>query len=208
MPVRAKLCGLRTPEVVQAAVAAGAAFVGFVFYPKSPRHVTPAQAAVLAPEHVPAVAVLVDPTDTEITDILAHFHPGFLQLHGAEMPTRVAEIRARFGVPIIKAFSVRTADDFTPVADYAPHAEYFLFDAKGEALPGGNGVAFDWNILRGKSFARPWFLSGGLNAENIAEAVRVTGATLVDVSSGIESAPGVKDIAKIHAFTKELAQTP
>lgn len=201
---RVKICGLSTNDAVLTAAEVGASFIGFVFFPASPRNVTPVQAsrlAALAPE-IPAVAVTVNPTDDDLRTIFSEFRPTYLQLHGHETPQRTAEIKERFQLPIIKAFSLRQKEDVDNVQAYDACADFFLFDAKAPnaPLPGGNGIAFDWTLLAGKSFTRPWFLSGGLNADNVEEAVRVTGASMLDISSGVESSPGVKSTELIHNF--------
>jgi len=208
MSIEAKICGINRPEALEAAVAGGAALVGFVFYPRSPRAVTPGQAASLAaraPERLTRVAVLFDPDDETLAGVVAALAPGLLQLHGAETPRRVAEIKERFALPVMKAIKVATAADLEPVAGYAGVVDRLLFDAKApasmkDALPGGNAIAFDWRLLAGQRWPRPWMLSGGLDADNLAEAVAVSGASAVDVSSGVETSPGVKDPAKIKAF--------
>ena len=206
MSVAAKVCGLSTQETVEAAVAGGATFVGFVFFPASPRYVTPARAGQLSravPKSVRTVAVVVDPTDADLDIIVALLDADLLQLHGHETPDRVADIRKRFGRKIIKALSVASADDVVAAKRYETVADMLLFDAKprsDDPLPGGNARAFDWSLLAGVEIAVPWFLSGGLDAANLASAVRTTGARLVDVSSGVESARGTKDSPMIAAF--------
>ncbi len=203
-----KICGLSTPESVSAAVQAGARYLGFVFFPKSPRNVTPQQARDLAldvPAGVAKVALVVNADDREIADILAAVPIDMLQLHGSESPERVAEIKQRFGLPVMKAVGVATADDLPALDAYAAVADQLLLDAKapkGYDLPGGNGLSFDWRLIAGREFARPWVLAGGLTPDNVAEAVRLTGARQVDVSSGVESAPGVKDLNRIAAFVR------
>ena len=206
MSVTAKVCGLSTPDAVDAAVAGGAAFVGFVFFPSSPRHVTPGKAAELAravPPSTKKVAVVVDPTDDELHTVARSLDPDLLQLHGQESPERVAAIRDRFGCGIIKAISVADTEDIVAAKNYEAVANMVLFDAKPRAvdpLPGGNARSFDWSLLAGIELGLPWFLSGGLNAGNLADAVGATGARLVDVSSGVESTRGTKDPAMIAAF--------
>ncbi len=203
-----KICGLSTPESVSAAVQAGARYLGFVFFPKSPRNVTPQQARDLAldvPAGVAKVALVVNADDRKIADILAAVPIDMLQLHGSESPERVAEIKQRFGLPVMKAVGVATADDLPALDAYAAVADQLLLDAKapkGYDLPGGNGLSFDWRLIAGREFARPWVLAGGLTPDNVAEAVRLTGARQVDVSSGVESAPGVKDLNRIAAFVR------
>lgn len=198
-----KICGLSTENSVRKAVECGASYVGFVFFRRSPRNVTAEAAAKLAMHagSVPTVAVLVSPSDEDITGILAHFKPHYLQLHGKESPERVREIKQRFGLPVIKALSVSNAADIDAAAQYESVADMLLLDAKVTGgLPGGNGANFDWALLKGRKFGLPWFLSGGLNADNVEEALRVSGAALLDISSGVESAPGVKSPELIHKF--------
>ena len=204
--VRVKICGLTRPEHVRAAAEAGAAYLGFVFFPKSPRNVSIAQArdlALEAPMGVAKVALLVDATDAEIDAILADVPLDMLQLHGKESPARVAEIRARAGLPVMKAVGVAEAADLAAIPAYEAVADQILVDAKAPkdaALPGGNGLSFDWRLIAGREWAKPWMLAGGLTPDNVAEAIRLTGAKQVDVSSGVESAPGEKDEALIRAF--------
>ena len=207
----AKICGLSTPEAVSAALDGGAAYLGFVFFEKSPRNLTPEAAARLAqPVHgrgTKTVAVTVDPDDALIDRLMATLKPDLIQVHGKETPARVREIAARAGVGVIKAFSVSSASDVDQARAFETVAEQFLFDARpveGAVLPGGTGARFDWTLLAGRRFARPHFLAGGLDAWNVAEAVRVSGAPLVDVSSGVERGPGLKDPALITAFLDDL----
>lgn len=204
--VRVKICGLRSQADVEAVARAGAAYAGFVFFQKSPRNLTLPQAkalALAAPVGLAKVALVVDADDATLDAIVAEVPLDMLQLHGAETPGRVAEVRARYGLPVMKAVGVAGPDDLAALMDYSLVADQILVDAKppkGADLPGGNGLAFDWRLLVGRKWLRPWMLAGGLTAENVAEAVRLTGARQVDVSSGVESAPGVKDAAKIAAF--------
>ncbi len=206
--MQVKICGLSTPESVAAAVDAGASYIGFVFFPKSPRHLTYAQAAKLAksvPDGVVKVALTVNADDAALMAMLAEVPIDMLQLHGAETPERVAEVKAKFGLPVMKAVGVAEASDLDALKEYAAVADQLLVDAKppkGSALPGGNAVAFDWRLIAGYEWTLPWMLAGGLTPENVATAVGLTGATMVDVSSGVESAPGVKDLNKIAAFVK------
>ena len=201
-----KICGLTRPEHVSAAVEAGAAFVGFVFFPKSPRHLDIGAAAALAAEVPPGIArvgLFVDPDDALLDAVLAQVPLDLLQLHGAETPARVTEIRARTGLPVMKAVGVADATDLDALWDYGLVADMLLVDAKppkDAALPGGNGLSFDWRLLVGRKWLVPWMLAGGLTPDNVAEAVRLTGARIVDVSSGVESAPGQKDTTLIGAF--------
>ena len=207
MGVAAKICGLSTEEAVTAAVAGGAAYLGFVFYPPSPRAVTPQQAPRLC-EAVPAgvtrVALFVDADDETIEAVLAAAPIDMLQFHGHESPERIAEARLLFGRPVMKAVAIAGPEDVTGAARYEDAADRLLFDAKPprrpRALPGGNGLAFDWGLIAGRKWRLPWMLSGGLTAELLPEAVRISGAAAVDVSSGVERRPGIKDPYKIRAF--------
>jgi len=207
MAVEVKICGLSTPETLDAAITAGADFVGFVFFPKSPRNVTLEQAAALAARargRAKIVTLVVDADDALLTAIAEQVRPDLVQAHGTETPERVAEIARLTGKPVIKAIRVKDDADIAAAADFSTVASLILYDAKapetlGNALPGGNGHAFDWGLLEGSR--RPAFmLAGGLTPANVAEAIRVTGAPVVDVSSGVESAPGVKDIGLIRKF--------
>ncbi|PGH52870.1 phosphoribosylanthranilate isomerase [Azospirillum palustre] len=207
MTVAAKICGLTEPESLRAAVAGGARYVGFVFYPRSPRAIAPAMAAELArllPTGVRSVGLFVDPDDEFLEHVTGQVPLDLIQLHGAETPRRIAEIKARYALPVMKAIRIGGPEDLTLALEAAEVADRLLFDAKPpakvSALPGGNGIAFDWTILAGRSWPRPWMLSGGLTVDNVAEAVRVTGATEVDVSSGVEDRPGHKDPALVRAF--------
>jgi phosphoribosylanthranilate isomerase len=205
--VKVKICGLSTPEGVAAALAGGAAFLGFVFYPKSPRNVAPERVAALCeavPKGVTRVGLFVDVDDATIARTLAAAPLDLLQFHGSESPSRVAEARQRFGRPVMKAIPIADPADVAAAEPYLAVADMLLFDARPPrrpgALPGGNGLAFDWRLIAGRHWPMPWMLSGGLTAATLAEAVRLTGAATVDVSSGVESAPGIKDPAKIAAF--------
>jgi phosphoribosylanthranilate isomerase len=207
MSVAAKICGLSTEAAVEAAVAGGAAYVGFVFYPPSPRSIVPARAGELCaavPTGVKRVALFVDADDVAIAAALEAVPIDILQLHGAETPKRVAEAKRRFGREVMKAISVAGPDDVAAASRYEDAADMLLFDAKpprrAGALPGGNGLAFDWQLIAGHEWRLPWMLSGGLTAELLAEAVRISGAAAVDVSSGVERCPGDKDPEKIRAF--------
>jgi phosphoribosylanthranilate isomerase len=206
MPVSVKICGLRSPEHVVAAAEAGARYIGLVFFEKSPRSVTIDEArglALAAPPGVAKVALVVN-ADTAFLDALTAQVPlDLLQLHGSETPERVAEIRARYGLPVMKAVGVADAEDLPALAAYEAVADQILVDAKPPRtaeLPGGNGLSFDWRLIAGREWTKPWMLAGGLTPDNVAEAVAATGAAQVDVSSGVESAPGVKDAGKIAAF--------
>ncbi len=211
MAVDVKICGLSEPETLLAAIAGGAAMVGFNFFPTSARYVTPDQAASLAsrvPEQVLRVGLTVDPSDGELADILRQVPLDVIQLQGGESPARVAEIRERFGKQVMKAVKIATRADVAEAAAFEPVADRLLFDAKPpksmtKALPGGNAIAFDWRLLAGKRWSRPWMLAGGLKADNLADAVKESGATAVDVASGVESAPGKKDTALIRAFLEK-----
>ena len=204
--IRVKICGLRTVNDVAAVARAGAAYAGFVFFPKSPRHLSIPEAKALAlavPTGLAKVALIVNADDAAIEAILADVPIDMLQLHGAESAERVAEVRDRFGLPVMKAVGLSGEADLAAIMEYSLIADQLLIDAKpgsGTDLPGGNGLAFDWRLLVGRKWLRPWMLAGGLGPHNVAEAIRLTGARQVDVSSGVESAPGVKDHALIAAF--------
>lgn len=204
--IRVKICGLRTVADVAAAAAAGAAYAGFVFFAKSPRNVTLAEArelALAAPPGLAKVALTVDADDAALDAIVDSVPLDMLQLHGHESPDRVAAVRARYGLPVMKAVGVADEGDLAAIFDYSTVADQLLIDAKpprNAALPGGNGLSFDWRLVAQRRWLRPWMLAGGLTPENVAEAIRLTNARQVDVSSGVESAPGVKDPARIAAF--------
>ena len=205
MSVQAKICGLSTPETVDAAVEAGAAFVGFVTFPRSPRHIESLDLlkslGARVPRSVTRVGLFVNADDALIDARLATGAIDMLQLHGAEAPERLAELKARTGKPVIKAIKVAVPEDVERgIAAYAGVADRLMFDAADGTLPGGNAKAFDWTFLSGRAVPRPWFLAGGLNPGNVAEAVRVTGARAVDVSSGVEATRGVKSTELIRAF--------
>ncbi len=209
--IRVKICGLTAAEHVAAAVDAGAAYLGFVFFPKSPRNVTVETAAALAsrvPAGIAKVGLVVNPTDADLDRLLAAVPLDMLQLHGSETPERVAAIRAATGLPVMKAVGIANAEDLAKIDLYSDVADQILVDAKppkNADLPGGNGLSFDWRLLAGRRYWRkPWMLAGGLTPRNVAEAVRMTGAAQVDVSSGVESAPGVKDAERIRAFLAAL----
>ncbi|MCF3974726.1 phosphoribosylanthranilate isomerase [Paracoccus salsus] len=201
-----KICGLSQPADVAAAVDSGARYVGFVFYPKSPRAVTAGQARRLGADLPPGVArvgLFVNPDDAMLEATLAQAPLDMIQLHGKESPERVAQVKALTGLPVMKAVGIAVPDDLGALTDYGLVADMLLVDAKAppEAdLPGGNGLAFDWRLLVGRRWLRPWLLAGGLTPLNVAEAIRLTGAPGVDVSSGVETAPGVKDAALIRDF--------
>lgn len=208
--VRVKVCGLTTEAQVEAAAAAGAAYLGLVFFARSPRAVAPAQArdlALAAPVGVAKVGLVVDASDAELDAILDVVPLDMIQLHGRETPERVAAVRARWGLPVIKALGLAAPADLDALSEHAAVADQLLLDAKappGSARPGGNGRSFDWSILAGRAPRSPWMLSGGLTPGNVAEAVRATGARQVDVSSGVESAPGLKDEKLVRAFLAAL----
>lgn len=219
MTIAAKICGLNSAETLAAAVDGGAALVGFVFYPRSPRHVAPAECAALAanvPDSVGRVGVMADPADEELDDLFSEIKLDYVQLHGSETPDRVGAIRARTGAGIIKAIKVAAADDVAVARNYRHVADRVLFDAKppkvGDGiLPGGNALAFDWRLITAAddpAAGLPWLLSGGLEVDNVGEAVRISGARAVDVSSGVETAPGQKDCALIYEFLTRVASLP
>jgi phosphoribosylanthranilate isomerase len=212
MPVEVKVCGLTDPRSLAAAVLGGARWLGFIFYPPSPRALTPRQAADLtaqAPAGCIKVGVLVDPDDALLDEVLGAVPLDCLQLHGAETPARVAAIKARTGRAVIKALRVAERADLAPIPGYAAVADMLLFDAKPppdpSLLPGGNGLSFDWRLLQGLEVERPWLLSGGLSADNLAAAVTLCAARAVDVSSGVERRPGEKDPGKITRFLEVAA---
>ncbi len=206
--VHVKFCGLRSAADIAAAVAANARYVGFVFFAKSPRNVTFEEAALLAlevPDGICKVALTVDADDAFLDALLALVPIDMLQLHGHETPERVAYVKNRYGLPVMKAVGVADADDLPQLDDYLRVADQILVDAKppkGADLPGGNGLAFDWRLISGRRWPKPWMLAGGLTPDSVAEAVHMTGARQLDVSSGVESAPGVKDAGLIAAFGK------
>lgn len=212
MPVQVKICGINSAAAADAAVRAGADFGGLVFFAKSPRHLTLDQAALLASRmrgRLKLAALVVDEGDEQLASIAGRIKPDFFQLHGKETPERVAEIRARFSIPVIKALSLAEPGDLDRVAGYEAMSEMFLFDAAPDASatrPGGHGASFDWRMLKGRRFARSWFLAGGLTPENVARAIEVSGAERVDVSSGVESAPGVKSDVRIAEFVAATRQ--
>src|SRR6266478_7146004 len=205
MSVAAKICGLSSEAAVAAAVEGGAVYLGFMFYPPSPRAVSPAQAAALCaavPPGVQRVGIFVDAEDDAIRAVLDVAPIDILQFHGQESPDRVADAKARFHRPVMKAIAVAAPEDVLAAARYEDIADMLLFDAKpprrSDALPGGNGLAFDWHLIAGHKWRQPWMLSGGLTAALLPEAVRISGASAVDVSSGVELRPGVKDPNKIR----------
>ncbi|WP_036284678.1 phosphoribosylanthranilate isomerase [Methylocystis sp. ATCC 49242] len=209
MPILVKICGLSSPETLLAAIAAGADMAGFVFFEKSPRNIdleTARTLGLIAQERIRKVALTVDADDASLAEIVEALAPDMLQLHGRESPQRVRAVKERFGLPVIKAIGVATRDDVEAARAYEGAADILLFDAKpapDAAVPGGAGVTFDWDLLSNIS-AKHWMLSGGLDPENVAEALRRTNAPAVDVSSGVERERGVKDVEKIHAFTQAV----
>lgn len=210
---RIKICGLRDLVGMQAAVDAGASYVGLVFFPKSPRNVSVVQAASVAmsvPVGVAKVALIVNADDALLDAITAEVPLDILQLHGQETPERVTEIRARYGLPVMKAVGVADESDLAALDTYAQVADQILVDAKppkNADLPGGNGLAFDWRLIAGRRWSVPWMLAGGLTPPNVAEAIALTGATQVDVSSGVEVSPGVKDAALMTAFCEAVRRS-
>ncbi len=206
--IRVKICGLTEPAGLDAAVRSGAAYVGFNFYPKSPRYILPAVARDLAlsvPPGVAKVALVVDAEDALLADLTEMVPLDILQLHGTETPERVAEIRKTFGLPVMKVVGVASAEDVAGVDRHQDVADQILVDAKpprNATLPGGNGLTFDWSLLDGYEWRRPWMLAGGLTPDNVAEAIRRTGARQVDVASGVEIEPGRKDPDLIRAFLR------
>lgn len=207
-PVSIKICGLATVDDVRACADAGTNYMGLVFFEKSPRNITiPAarELALAAPLGLAKVALVVNPSDAELDAITGTVPLDMLQLHGRETPERVAEVKARYGLPVMKAVGIADGDDLPKLESYFGVADQILVDAKppkGGELPGGNGLSFDWRLISGRRWPCPWMLAGGLTAENVAEAVKMTGAKQVDVSSGVEDAPGLKDAELIQKFVQ------
>ncbi|GAA0596879.1 phosphoribosylanthranilate isomerase [Paenochrobactrum glaciei] len=207
-----KICGLKTPEAVSAVLEGGATHIGFIFFPKSPRHIGVEEAGCLrvaAQGRAQVVAVTVDADDDYLAEIVNHVRPDILQLHGQETPERVKLLKERFGLPVIKAFAIRNFDDLEAIKPYKGIADRFLFDAKppkGSELPGGNGVSFDWELLTKLDGDVDYMLSGGLNAGNIAQALVQTGAQAIDVSSGVEARAGEKDVRLIEEFLQAVGE--
>ncbi len=205
---RVKICGISTVEALEAACKAGADYVGFVFFERSPRHISYAQAANLSravPECIIKIALTVNADDATLKQIVESLKPDMLQLHGDESPARVAEIKQKFGLPVLKAIAIASEEDLVAAHPYEGIADMILFDAKApvglkNALPGGNGISFDWKLLDNGAIKGDFMLSGGMNAHNVAEAIAVTGAAIVDVSSGVETSPGKKDVGLIARF--------
>lgn len=210
--IKVKICGLTDPADIPAAILAGASYVGFVFFPKSPRHLVLEDAVFMAtavPVGIMKVALTVDADDAMLDALTQQVPLDMLQLHGSETPERVAEVKARYGLPVMKAVGISDADDLPQLETYGRVADQLLVDAKppkGADRPGGNALAFDWNLIAGRRWPVPWMLAGGLTPDNAAQAVRLTGARQLDVSSGVESAEGVKDGALMRAFV-EAAQS-
>jgi phosphoribosylanthranilate isomerase len=213
MSIQVKICGITSADAADAAMKSGAEFVGLNFFPASPRNLKPEQAAALAARmrnRSRLVVLLADARDEEIAVAVSAAKPDFLQLHGRENPERIAAVRVRFGLPVIKAISVADADDLAEVSAFEKVADMLLFDAKppvSASRPGGHGAAFDWQLLRGRTFARPWLLAGGLTAENVGRAIRSAEAPGVDVSSGVELAPGLKSADMIRDFVAAVRAT-
>lgn len=206
--INVKICGLTRSADIDAAAIAGARYVGFNFFAKSPRYLTFTDAAPLAasvPEGICKVALVVNADDAFLDDLVRRVPLDMLQLHGSEGPDRVLAIKARYGLPVMKVVGVADADDVAALDVYGRVADQLLVDAKapkGAVLPGGNGLTFDWQLIAGRRWPVPWMLAGGLTAENVAQAIAMTGTRQVDVASGVESAPGVKDAAMIDAFCR------
>jgi len=208
MSVQVKICGLSTADTLEAAIKGGADLVGFVFYEPSPRNLdlgTAVKLAKLVPDHIRKVALVVDADNAKLDGIVEAISPDFIQAHGSETPERVVEIKQRYGCPVIKAIKVSKAEDLDEIALYENIADLVLFDAKvpdslEDALPGGNGLAFDWQLIANRKPQFDFILSGGLEADNVAEALHMTGAAIVDVSSGVETALGIKDKQLIADF--------
>ncbi len=211
--IKVKICGISEHEAMSAVLESGADFIGFVFYPPSPRHVTAAQAANICRgvpnrlvSKVSKVGLFVNPDDKLLEQVINEIDIDMVQLHGMETSRRVNSIKSKFGLPVIKAISLKTKDDISIVQDYEDVCDWLLFDTKtpdGD-LPGGSGKSFDWNLLKGKTFSRPWMLSGGLNLRNIDKAMEITSPDAIDVSSGVESSRGVKDCQKIRDFINKV----
>jgi len=203
---RIKICGLTEPAGIAAAAAAGATYLGFNFFPKSPRYAdfeTAAELAADVPPGLAKVGLVVDADDAMLDALTDRVPLDILQLHGSEPPERVTQVKARYGLPVMKVIGIASADDLAKIDTYAKVADQLLVDAKppkGADRPGGNAVAFDWRLIAGRRWPLPWMLAGGLTPDNVAEAIRLTGARQVDVASGVESAPGIKDAARIQAF--------
>ena len=209
-----KICGLTNKETVKAAVKAGASHLGFIFYPPSPRSLTPKEAGYITSttsNHIKRVAVIVDARDDLISDIIQNLSPHILQLHGSETIHRIQEIKEKFKLPIMKAIKVANYNDIKSSQQYNDSSDFLLFDAKPpmigkNTLPGGNGISFDWALLRSAKIKKPWFLSGGIHVGNVQEAIKITRSKSIDISSGVEDQPGVKNVEKIKVFMKSLKE--
>ena len=209
-----KICGLNNKETVEVAVKAGASHLGFIFYPPSPRSLTPKEAGHIAsttPNHIKRVAVIVDARDDLIKDIIQSLSPHILQLHGSETTKRIQEIKEKFKLPIMKAIKVANFDDIKSSQRYSDSSDFLLFDAKPlitckNSLPGGNGISFDWTLLRSVKIEKPWFLSGGIHIDNVQEAIKTTGNRSIDISSGVEDQFGVKSSQKIEMFMESIKE--
>lgn len=206
--LQVKICGLTTPEAVEAAVEENTDFYGFIFHALSPRNLTPSKAAAISAS-IPAdkrkVAVFVNPSLDDIRNVLADFKANYIQLHGSESPDFISRVKADFGLPVIKAIGISTAQDLDQAQEYINSADMLLFDTKtAGGASGGTGQSFNWNLLRGRNFGLPWFLSGGISSVNVQEALDISGAKYVDVSSSLERERGVKDPAKIRAFLTQV----
>jgi len=197
-----KICGITTPDSFDCAAQAGATHAGFAFIERSPRVITPTAAAAIAcrSNAIDAVALVMNPSDEHLLTIVSAFRPALIQLHGHETPSRVLDVKARFGIPVMKAIPLAGPADLAVARSHEDAADILLFDAAPKDLPGGNGVTFDWSLLAGTTWRRPWFLSGGLTPENVADAIYQTRPGGVDVSSGVERARGIKDNASTEAF--------
>ena len=208
-PTRVKICGLTSPEAIKSAAQAGATYGGLVFYKKSPRHLNLAKArevALAAPPGFAKVALVVNPKDAFLEELLLQVPIDILQLHGDEQPQRVQQIKQITGLPIMKALGIATTQDLCEIDRYSGTCDQLLIDAKpapGAKLPGGNGLTFDWQLLKNHTWKLPWMLAGGLTPDNVVQALRVTGARQIDVSSGVESAPGLKDMVKMRNFVAQ-----
>ncbi|WP_085906532.1 phosphoribosylanthranilate isomerase [Kiloniella majae] len=215
MATEVKICGINSNDALNAAQEAGAEYLGFVFFPRSPRHVSVEQAAPLAKQVKPGVkkvGLLVNASDDDIRQITEQAPLDILQLHGGETPERVAEIKRNFGLEVMKVIKISEQKDFETVSVFEDVSDRLLFDAKPpkdlkNALPGGNAISFDWRLLAGKSWKRPWMLAGGLNCDNVKDAIQISGAPAVDVSSGVEDKPGLKSVEKIFGFTSKAKNT-
>ncbi|MBI3419700.1 MAG: phosphoribosylanthranilate isomerase [Proteobacteria bacterium] len=211
--VKVKICGVRTKEAIEAAAQGGASYIGFNFYRLSPRYIFPDQAAQMSkivPSSLKIVVVTADADDRIFDDVFERFTPDMLQFHGKETPRRVADLKTRFRMPVVKAIPITVPHDFEAAKPFEDVVDWLLFEGTpptNAMLPGGNAAPFDWKLMEGKTFKRPWFLAGGLNAKNIAEALQVSGAQAVDVSSGVEKTLGEKDPRMIGEFLRTIPQT-